>query len=390
MILTRVVKEEKVRVSYQHHDVTLKEKVAQNDDTSSIIFENMDSPNGIRTLMPMTQEAKETVVMGRNALKDIMDRRDQRLIMVVGPCSIHDPIAGFDYAKRLKKLADELSDTLHIVMRVYFEKPRTTVGWKGFINDPCMNDSSRIDIGIKKARQFLLAVNELGLSVATEILAPHTASYVEDLVSWVAIGARTTESQTHREIASGLQSPVGFKNATNGSLGAAVNGMIAASKAHSFIGMNDEGQSAIIRTKGNAYAHLILRGSCKESNYDETNVAMAEKMLENVGLPQNIMIDCSHGNSSKNYKMQEVVLADIVQQIRNGNQSIVGTMIESNIEEGNQEIPKDLSQLKYGCSVTDGCVDWETTERMLRQTYLNLKEVLSTRFSRDEQNLTIQ
>ncbi len=345
------------------------------EQANNLIFENMLSPKSIYDKAPINVIAKNTVDNSRNTLRNILERKDHRLIMVVGPCSIHDLVAGFDYAKRLKKLADEVSDEIHIVMRVYFEKPRTTVGWKGFINDPCLDGTSQINIGIEKARQFLLTINELGLSVGTEFLDPNSLWYLNDLVSWGAIGARTVESQVHRELASALNFPVGFKNSTNGSLDAAINGILAASKSHAFIGMNDHGNSAIVRTIGNQYGHIVLRGGLTP-NYDKENVDFVEKKLELANLPKNIMIDCSHGNSSKDYKKQVDILANVIEQICNGNDPIIGIMLESNIEDGNQEITLNKSELRYGCSITDGCLGWETTERIILQAYNRLKTSL--------------
>ncbi|MBS1174394.1 MAG: aroF [Burkholderiaceae bacterium] len=341
--------------------------------------DHMPSPTEIKAIVPLSDAAANTVESGRSALQNILDRTDHRLMVVVGPCSIHDPVAGMDYARRLKKLADELSDTLLIVMRVYFEKPRTSTGWKGFINDPFMDDSFHIEQGMQKARQFLLDVNELGLPAATEALDPIAPQYYGDLIAWTAIGARTSESQTHREMASGLSSPVGFKNATDGSLDAAINGIISASAPHSFLGLNDEGMSAIYRTRGNAYAHTVLRGGGGRPNYDTVSVSLAETALNKAKLPANIMIDCSHANSWKKPEFQPLVMKDVTHQIREGNTSIIGVMIESFIEAGNQAIPADLNQLRYGCSVTDACVDWATTEAMLRETHDLLKEPLKAR-----------
>ena len=316
---------------------------------------------------------------GRRTLEAILDRKDPRVFIVVGPCSIHDPVAGLDYARRLKALADEVSDTLVLVMRVYFEKPRTSTGWKGYINDPHMDDSFRIDEGMEKARRFLLDVNEIGLPAATEALDPIAPQYYGDLISWTAIGARTSESQTHREMASGLSTPVGFKNGTDGSLDAAVNGVLSASHPHSFLGINGQGQSSVIRTRGNAYGHVVLRGGGGRPNYDSVSVSLAEKALTKAKLPTNIVIDCSHSNSWKNPEYQPLVMRDVTHQIREGNRSVVGLMIESNIEAGNQPIPADLSQLRYGCSVTDACVDWATTETMIREMRDTLRPNLSLR-----------
>ena len=264
-------------------------------------------------------------------------------------------------------------------MRVYFEKPRTTVGWKGYINDPFMDDSFRVDVGMEKARKFLLDVAEIGLPTGTEALDPNSPQYYGDLITWTAIGARTTESQTHREMSSGLSTPVGFKNGTSGDLSVAVNAILSASKPHSFLGLTNQGRVAIVRTKGNGYGHIVLRGGDGRPNYDTVSVAMVEQALTKAKLVNNIVVDCSHANSFKKPELQPLVMADIVNQIRLGNKSLVGVMIESNIEAGNQPIPADLSQLKYGCSVTDGCVDWDTTEKMIRDAAIMLRDVLPDR-----------
>ncbi len=342
-------------------------------------FDTMPTPEEIHARLPISDKAAKTVTHGRNLLRKILDRKDPRLFVVVGPCSIHDPVAGLDYARRLKKLSDEVGDTLQIIMRVYFEKPRTTVGWKGYINDPFMDDSFRIDIGMQKAREFLLQVAEIGLPTGTEALDPNSPQYYGDLITWTAIGARTTESQTHREMSSGLSTPVGFKNGTSGDLSVAVNAILSASKPHSFLGLTEQGRVAIVRTKGNGYGHIVLRGGDGRPNYDTVSVAMVEQALTKAKLPHNIVVDCSHANSFKKPELQPLVMADIVNQVRLGNKSLVGVMIESNIEAGNQSIPADLSQLKYGCSVTDGCVDWDTTEKMIRDAAVLLRDVLPDR-----------
>lgn len=342
-------------------------------------FDAMPTPTEIHTRLPLSSVAARTVASGRQALRNILDRQDPRVFVVVGPCSIHDPIAGLDYARRLKALSDEVSDVLLLVMRVYFEKPRTTVGWKGYINDPFMDDSFRVDIGMEKAREFLLAVNELGLPTGTEALDPISPQYLGDLIAWSAIGARTTESQTHREMSSGLSTPVGFKNGTNGDLSIAVNAILSASRPHSFLGINDQGRVAVVRTRGNAYGHIVLRGGDGKPNYDTVSINQTEQTLAKAKLPANIVVDCSHANSSKKPELQPLVMGDLVSQIRSGNKSIVGAMIESNIEAGNQSIPADLTQLKYGCSVTDACVDWATTEKMIRDAAISLRDVLPER-----------
>ncbi len=344
-------------------------------------FDTMPTPEEIQARLPISDKAAKTVTHGRNLLRKILDRKDPRLFVVVGPCSIHDPVAGLDYARRLKKLSDEVGDTLQIIMRVYFEKPRTTVGWKGYINDPFMDDSFRIDIGMEKARDFLLQVAEIGLPTGTEALDPNAPQYYGDLITWTAIGARTTESQTHREMSSGLSTPVGFKNGTSGDLSVAINAILSASKPHSFLGLTEQGRVAIVRTKGNGFGHIVLRGGDGRPNYDTVSVAMVEQALTKAKLPNNIVVDCSHANSFKKPELQPLVMADIVNQVRLGNKSLVGVMIESNIEAGNQSIPADLSQLKYGCSVTDGCVDWATTEKMIRDAAVLLRDVLPERLS---------
>ena len=342
-------------------------------------FDAMPSPDEIDASIPLTASATRTVMQGREALRNILERKDPRLFVVVGPCSIHDPVAGLDYARRLKALADEVSATLLVVMRVYFEKPRTTTGWKGYINDPDMDDSFRVDQGMKKAREFLRDIAELGLPAGTEALDPISPQYLGDLIAWTAIGARTTESQTHREISSGLSTPVGFKNATNGDVAVAVNAIVSASRAHSFLGINGQGRTAIVRTRGNRYGHIVLRGGDGRPNYDTVSVMLAEQALVKAGLPANIVVDCSHANSYKNAELQPLVMTDVINQVRLGNRSLVGVMVESNIAAGNQPIPEDRSQLKYGCSITDACIDWQTTEKMLRSADALLRDVLPMR-----------
>jgi 3-deoxy-7-phosphoheptulonate synthase len=349
------------------------------DNINVTAFDPMPSPEEIHTRLPLSASAARLVMSGREVLRNILDRSDRRLFVVVGPCSIHDPVAGLEYARRLKALADEVSETLYLVMRVYFEKPRTTTGWKGYINDPDMDDSFHVDQGMQKARTFLLELAELGLAAGTEALDPIAPQYLGDLISWTAIGARTTESQTHREISSGLSTPVGFKNGTNGDVGIAVNAILSASRPHSFLGINGQGRTSIVRTRGNRYGHLVLRGGDGRPNYDTVSVQMAEQALVKAGLPTNIVIDCSHANSYKKHDLQPLVMADVVNQVRLGNHSLVGMMIESNIVAGSQAIPEDLSQLRYGCSVTDACVNWESTEKMIRDAARLLQEVLPAR-----------
>jgi 3-deoxy-7-phosphoheptulonate synthase len=339
------------------------------------------TPEEIKRRIPLTDRAEKVVLEGREVCQRILDRQDHRLLVVVGPCSIHDPVAALDYARRLKHLADEVSDTLYVVMRVYFEKPRTTTGWKGLINDPHMNDSFDIEHGLQLARNVLLDIAEIGLPAGTEALDPISPQYLGDLVSWSAIGARTTESQTHREMASGLSTPVGFKNGTDGGLQVAINALHSASRPHSFLGINPRGEVAIIRTVGNRYGHIVLRGGAKGPNYDSVTISLVEQELRKNKLPENIIVDCSHANSNKDPALQPLVMQDLAGQIVEGNRSILGAMIESNIGHGNQPIPADLSQLKYGVSVTDGCLDWERTEKCLREVRTRLKDVLPGRIA---------
>jgi 3-deoxy-7-phosphoheptulonate synthase len=343
------------------------------------------TPEAVKQRLPITPQAHKTVLDGRRSVERILDRDDHRLMVVVGPCSIHDPSAALDYAQRLRQLADQVSDTLYIVMRVYFEKPRTTTGWKGLINDPHMNDSFDVEEGLQIARKLLLDINELGLPCGTEALDPISPQYLSDLITWSAIGARTTESQTHREMASGLSTAVGFKNGTDGGLQVAVNALLSVSSGHSFLGINQDGQVAVIRTKGNRYGHIVLRGGSKGPNYDSVTIALVEKELAKHKLPSNIMVDCSHANSNKDPSLQPLVMNDLVHQILEGNQSLVGTMLESNIQAGNQPIPADLRELRYGVSVTDGCIDWGTTERLLLDARHKLKDVLPQRVPRSAQ-----
>ena len=329
--------------------------------------------------MPLSDAAKATVLAGRQTVRNILDGKDHRLFVVIGPCSIHDPKAAHEYAERLKVLSAKVQDTLYLVMRVYFEKPRTTVGWKGLINDPDMNDSFDIEKGLHIGRRLLLDLNEMGLPCATEALDPNSPQYLQDLISWSAIGARTTESQTHREMSSGLSSPVGFKNGTDGGMTVAVNAMQAVQSGHSFLGLNADGQVAIIRTNGNPYAHVVLRGGNGKPNYDATSVAQAEAALPKAKVSGKIMIDASHANSNKDPYLQPLVLENVTQQILDGNQSIVGLMVESHLKGGRQDIPANLCDLEYGKSVTDGCIDWDTTEATLLKMHDALKDVLPNR-----------
>lgn len=336
------------------------------------------TPNELKDLFPLNENMIHTIEEGQKVIKNILCGEDKRLLVVVGPCSIHDIKLAKEYAKRLKWLANELKDTLYIVMRVYFEKPRTTVGWEGLINDPHLDNSFELEDGLKQARELLSYIAELGLPVAGEALDIVTPQYIQDLISWTAIGARTTESQSHRKMASGLSSVVGFKNGTDGNIKIAINALESVAAPHNFISIDPKGHVAVVRTKGNANTHIILRGG-KEPNYDAQSVAKYEAHLEKAGLPAKIMIDCSHANSFKKAENQEIVLQSIKEQILGGNKSIMGVMIESNLFFGKQSIPADLSQLKYGVSVTDECIGWEQTEDILRAFTLNVKEALFKR-----------
>ncbi|MBI3505906.1 MAG: 3-deoxy-7-phosphoheptulonate synthase [Proteobacteria bacterium] len=329
--------------------------------------ELLPTPREIQTALPAGEAALESVARGRQVIRDILDGKDGRIFLVVGPCSIHDTKAALEYAGRLRALSETVKDRFVIAMRVYFEKPRTTIGWKGLINDPYMNDSFHIEAGLTLARGLLLDIANMGLFAATEALDPITPQYISELVSWYAIGARTIESQTHREMASGLSSPIGFKNGTDGNVQVAIDAMRSALTPHSFLGIDPEGRSSVFKTKGNPYGHVVLRGG-KAPNYDRASVIECEKALEKAGLRKRVMVDCSHGNSNKDHKRQPDVFRACLEQVKSGDSSIIGMMIESNLFEGNQPIPKELkdpSQLKYGVSVTDKCLGWEETEKTI-------------------------
>ena len=326
------------------------------------------TPAEIKQQLPLTDDLQLSITQHRKILQNILDGNDQRLFVVVGPCSIHDPVAALDYARKLKQLADEVADSIVIVMRVYFEKPRTTTGWKGLINDPNLDGTFDIKTGLIQARELMIELAEMGLAIATEALDPISPQYLADLISWSAIGARTTESQTHREMASGLSCPVGFKNGTDGSLKVATDALQAVTSPHSFLGINRQGQVSIVRTKGNAYGHIVLRGGGGKPNYDIEVIKDCEQRLADLNLPQNIVVDCSHENSDKDPAKQVTVFNYCVEQRLNDHKAIVGMMLESNINWGNQKVPDDISKLEYGVSITDACMDWETTERLILDT----------------------
>ena len=333
------------------------------------------TPEEIKRRLPLTAKGAKTVFESREIVRAILERRDPRLFVVVGPCSIHDPAAAREYAGRLRELANRVESTLLLIMRVYFEKPRTTVGWKGLINDPDMDDSFHIEKGIHIARELLLHIAEIGLPAGTEALDPIMPQYLSELITWTAIGARTTESQTHREMASGLSTPVGFKNGTDGALATSINALQSVRHPHHFLGITQQGQSAVFRTRGNPHAHIVLRGGGGRVNYDAVSIAVAERELTSAGLAATIVVDCSHGNSNKDPNQQPGVAENCIAQITAGNRSIVGLMLESHLKGGSQSIPKDLTKLEYGMSITDPCIDWATTESLLIKVHESLRTV---------------
>lgn len=329
------------------------------------------SPSELNERLPMTEGANETIVAGRQAICNILKGDDSRLIAVVGPCSIHDEKAALDYAERMLKISKQVEERILVVMRVYFEKPRTTVGWKGLINDPYLNGTFDIETGLEKARGLLRQVAEMGLPAGTEVLDPITPQYMADLVCWASIGARTTESQTHRQMASGLSMPVGYKNGTDGNLQTAIDAMLAARHAHAFLGIDHAGQTCVIHTAGNPWGHLILRGGRSGQNYDESNLATASEALKGAGLPANIMVDCSHANSEKDYTRQANVWRNVIAQRAAGNTNLFGLMLESNLNPGSQKLT-DPDKLAYGVSITDACIGWDETETLLLEAYETL------------------
>lgn len=342
-------------------------------DLNIVAITRLSPPRAIKERLPSTDACNRTVVEGRATVERILRGEDSRFLVVAGPCSVHDPVGAVEYAQRLVKLREEFQDRLYIVMRVYFEKPRTTVGWKGMINDPHLDGSYDIEGGLKQARRLLLDIAGLGLPAATEFLDSIVPQYIADLISWAAIGARTTESQTHREMASGLSMPVGFKNGTDGSLQIALDAMQAANSPHSFLGVDQDGFTSIVRTKGNRYGHVVLRGGRAGSNYDTSSIAAAVAALEKAKQSPVLLVDCSHANSNKQHAQQEEVARSVVAQRAAGNKALIGMMLESNLNEGNQPLTKGAEGLKYGVSITDACVNWETTERILREAHASLR-----------------
>jgi 3-deoxy-7-phosphoheptulonate synthase len=339
------------------------------DDVRITGMQEVAAPEALMNAIPMTSDASAKVFATRQEIAKVIHKSDDRLLVIVGPCSIHDPDAALDYASRLAPLAQELNEQLLIVMRVYFEKPRTIVGWKGLINDPHLNNSYDINQGLHIARKLLMAITETGLTAGTEFLDPITPQYVGDLVSWGAIGARTTESQIHRQLASGISCPIGFKNSTEGDIQIAVDAIRSSAHSHIFLSVTKQGHSAIFSTAGNEDCHIILRGGSNGPNYDATSVAAAQEKLASADVTAGIMIDMSHANSEKDHNKQLLVSNSVCEQVSGGDSNIVGVMIESNIEAGKQSIPADLSELKYGQSVTDACIGWQDTEHVLRQLH---------------------
>ncbi len=334
--------------------------------TDNIHVERLESlvpPVELKAAVPATEAHYETVSQARAVIRDILRGRDERTLVIVGPCSIHDPAAAHEYAGRLAELRNRLGDILYIVMRVYFEKPRTTVGWKGLINDPHLNGTCDIQLGLRLARETLVGVADLGLPAATELIDPFTPQYLADLISWSAVGARTTESQTHREMASGLSMPLGFKNNTDGNLQIALDAVQAAAHPHAFLGIDQAGASAMVYTTGNPDCHIVLRGGRHEPNYSAEAIRACERLMAEAGVATRILVDCSHAQTGKDYSRQPEVLADLVGQIRTGTTSIAGVMLESHLNAGNQTLGD--APLQYGVSITDGCIDWATTERCL-------------------------
>jgi 3-deoxy-7-phosphoheptulonate synthase len=337
-------------------------------------FSDMVTPEVLSSEIPVTEQANRTVFESREVIKKILSKEDKRLLVVTGPCSIHDEEAAIEYAERLNNLRKEVEEKFFLVMRVYFEKPRTNIGWKGMINDPWLDGSYDIESGLRKARSLLLEITGMGLPTATEMLDPITPQYIADLICWSAIGARTTESQTHREMVSGLSMPVGLKNGTDGDLMVAVNGIVAAGSPQQFIGIDFKGRTSIVRTNGNPWTHVVLRGG-NRPNYDSVSIKQALNLLKKSGLNQAVMVDCSHDNSGRDYTMQPLVWQDVINQRMDGNDSIIGLMVESNLFEGSQPNTGDPSTLKYGVSITDACISWETTEGLILSANEHMKQV---------------
>lgn len=335
------------------------------------------TPSSFKNQFPVSEKSQDFIFESRQIIENILSNKDSRQFIIVGPCSIHDYNMAIEYARKLKVLAEQVKDHFFIVMRVYFEKPRTTVGWKGLINDPYLDDSFEMEQGLTLARKLMLEITDMGLPIGTEALDPISPQYLSDLVTWSAIGARTTESQTHREMASGLSSPVGFKNGTDGSVSVAINAMLSAATPHSFLGINEQGNVAIINTKGNSFGHVILRGGSDGPNHDSVSISEVIKDMKKSNVVPNIVVDCSHGNSHKNHKLQPIVFKDVVNQFINGTKEIKGLMLESNIVEGSQKlVPGQKELLKFGVSITDACIGWDETEEIIKQTSVEKGKII--------------
>ena len=341
-------------------------------DVNVLKTEQLPPPADLAAALPITDRAQSTVLRGRREIQAILRGDDSRFLVITGPCSIHDEDAALEYARRLTELGRRYENQILVVMRVYFEKPRTTVGWKGLLYDPHLNDTFDIAAGLEKGRKLLLDVAEMGMPAATEFLDPIVPQYLADLVSWVAIGARTTESQTHRQMASGLSMPVGFKNGTDGNTKIAVDAMVSARARHGFLGIDRSGRTSIIHTAGNAYGHLVLRGANGGPNFDSASVASAQRQLQDGGVPSQLLVDCSHGNCNKDYTKMRVAFESVVDQRVRGNAGVIGAMLESNINPGNQKIDDGLSKLDYGVSITDPCIGWDETQELLGWAYARL------------------
>ncbi len=345
-------------------------------DVNVASIEPLISPVGLVEELPLTPDVEDVVIEGRRQIQAILRGEDSRFLVITGPCSVHDEAAGIEYAERLKVLQEELADRMLIVMRVYFEKPRTTVGWKGMIYDPNLDDTFDIGEGLRRARRLLIRIGEMGMYTATEFLDPIVPQYLDGLISWAAIGARTTESQTHRQMASGLSMPVGFKNGTDGDAQIAVDAMISARSPHAFLGIDHFGQTCVVHTNGNPYGHLVLRGGKSGPNFSPEAVGAAQEQLNGAGVPSQLLVDCSHGNSNKDHTRQNIALESIIEQRVSGNADIIGCMLESNLNPGSQSLNGSLEELEYGVSVTDACIGWDETEELLRDAYENLADAV--------------
>ena len=343
------------------------------DNLNILSRDVLSSPGAIRSELPLSIESVRRVLQSRGEIHDIFDGKSKRFLVIVGPCSIHNPAAAFEYAQKLKGLADEVSDRIMVVMRTYFEKPRTTLGWKGLIYDPDLNDAYNIEKGIFVSRKLLLKIVDIGLPVATEMLDPILAQYIADAVSWAAIGARTTEAQTHRQLASGLSMPVGFKNATDGSIQIALDAIATARSQHSFIGVLEDGHVGVFRTAGNRYGHIVLRGGASP-NYASEHIAFLKVAMQKAGIPANIVVDCSHANSGKKHEKQHVVFEDVLAQIEAGETAVKGVMLESYLKPGKQKLCADCAP-DPEISITDDCIGWEETEALIRQAHARLAKI---------------